>query len=41
MVANANWSEVERKHIDTARLLLENGADMSLPAGPGSNETAL
>jgi ankyrin repeat protein len=42
MAANASWSAVKPKHVDAARLLLENGADMMLQAGPGENhQTAL
>jgi hypothetical protein len=42
MAADAQGSLVEPKHIQTARVLLKNGADMNLPAGKGRNEeTAL
>jgi ankyrin repeat protein len=42
MTANAQGGTVEPKHIQTARILLENGADMNLPAGKARNEeTAL
>jgi ankyrin repeat protein len=42
MAVNASYCPVEIKHIDTARFLLENGADMNLPARPGElAETAL
>jgi hypothetical protein len=42
MAADAQAGLVETKHINTARALLKNGADMNLPAGGGRNEeTAL
>lgn len=42
MTANAEGDTVELRHIQTARVLLENGADMNLQAGEGRNEeTAL
>lgn len=42
MAADAQGDPVETKHIQTARVLLKNGADMTLPAGKGRNEeTAL
>jgi hypothetical protein len=38
MTVDAQGGSVETKHVNTARLLLENGADMDLPAGGGRNE---
>jgi ankyrin repeat protein len=38
MAANAEGDTMEPKHVQTARELLENGADMNLPAGEDRNE---
>jgi ankyrin repeat protein len=42
MAVDAQHGQIEGKQVDIARFLLQSGANMNLPAGPGRNEeTAL